>query len=94
MTAAPLCYIHTTCEMLVDNVTGIVPPPNVILEWHPMTDTLHRISHQVDCILMTQVEIEARSGLPHEENAHIHNIHFVTCSTLMSSAAVVCHSII
>ena len=22
--------LHTTCEMLVDYVTGIVPPPNVI----------------------------------------------------------------
>ena len=27
--------LHTTCEMLVDYVTGIVPPPNFILEWIP-----------------------------------------------------------
>ena len=44
--------LHTTCEMLIDYVTGIVPPPNVILEWDSMTDTLHRISHQVHCALL------------------------------------------
>ena len=37
--------LHTTCEMLVNYVTGNVPPPNVILEWDSMTDTLYRISH-------------------------------------------------
>ena len=44
--------LHTTCVMLVDYVTGIVLPPNVILEWDSMTDTLHTISQQVHCALL------------------------------------------
>ena len=44
----PNCVVkHKTCEVMSSDVIATVPPPNVILQWDPQSDTFHRISLEV-----------------------------------------------
>ena len=42
-----LSNMHKTCEVMSSDVIATVPPPNVILQWDPQSDTFHRISLEV-----------------------------------------------
>ena len=72
---------HTTSHPLKSNGRPVVIVPLLIYS-DDTSGTRSKKWNKFDCWCFLL------AGLPHEENAHIHNIHFITCSNQASATDI------